>query len=223
MVTRYISAENQAALEANRLVPRDFVWFVARNRSTGEPVYEGLWSDIGGVTASVIDPTTGLEDERNWFGSGNLVAISDIPAVSNLTIQTVEIQLSQILDRINQLVRDYDLMQARVEIYRGWFDPTTRIMVAPAEARFVGFVDHVEILTPSENSEGGVTLTCKSHTQELTRANTDTRSNASQNVRQSGDTFYKDSATVSDWEVFWGSEKGKMPTQPKRKKFLGIF
>jgi hypothetical protein len=96
-------------------------------------------------------------------------------------------------------------------------------MVAPAECRFVGFVDTIDIKTPTENEEGGVTIVCASHTQEMTRSNPSTRSHSTQVLRQADDGFYEDADTSSEWEFFWGSEKGAVPTQKKRKKFLGIF
>lgn len=222
-MTRYISPENQAALQLRQLVARDFLWLVVRDRATGAQVTDGLWSDVGNVTAQVINPDTGLIDSRDWYGSGTLVAIDDIPMVSNLSVQNVNIRLSQIDDRINDLVRLYDAKQGRVEIYRGLFDPETRQMVASAECRFVGFVDQINITTPTENEEGSVTLTCASHTQEMTRSNPDTRADATQKLRSSNDNFFQDTSTAGEWEVFWGSVKGQVPTQPKRKKFLGIF
>lgn len=219
---RSLPPEILDALDSRRLVARDFFWIIVKDRETGSPVTDGLWSGAGNVAAAVIHPDTGQEVARDWFGAGTLVQISDIPLVSNLTVQSVEIVLSQINDRINDLVRAYEVKQARVEIYRGLFDPQTRRMVAPAECRFVGFVDEITITTPDENGEGGVSLRCVSHTQEMTRANTDTRSAATQVHRLEGDTFFEDAATVSEWEVFWGSQKGKVPTV-KRKKFLWIF
>lgn len=222
-MTRYISPENLAALQARQLVARDFLWLVVRDRATGAQVTDGLWSDVGNVSAQVINPDTGLVDTRDWYGSGTLVAIDDIPMVSNLSVQNVSIRLSQIDDRINDLVRLYDAKQGRVEIYRGLFNPDTRQMVAPAECRFVGFIDQIEIKTPSENEEGSVTLVCASHTQEMTRSNPDTRSDATQKLRSSTDNFFQDTSTAGEWPVFWGSEKGKVPSQPKRKKIFGIF
>jgi len=220
---RQISPANQTALEDRRLVARDFLWIVARNRNTGELVPDGMWSDVGTVTADVINPDTGQPITRTFSGSGTLIQISDIPLVSNITVQNVEIRMSHLHDRVSLLVREYDCRQARVEIFRGLFDPESRQMVAPAECRFVGFVDTVEIRTPSENDEGGVSLNCVSHTQEMTRGNPDTRSDATQKLRDPNDGFFADSSTAGEWEVFWGSEKGKVPTQKKRSKFLGIF
>lgn len=222
-MTRYISPENHAALQQRQLVARDFLWLVVRDRATGAMVTDGLWSDVGNVSAAVINPDTGLSELRDWYGSGTLVAIGDIPVVSNLSVQNVSIRLSQIDDRIADLVRLYDAKQGRVEIYRGLFDPDSRQMVAPAECRFVGFIDKIEVTTPSENEEGSVTLVCASHTQEMTRGNPDTRSDATQKLRHPTDNFFQDASTAGEWEVFWGSEKGKVPAQPKRKKFLGIF
>lgn len=220
---RSITAGNQSALAARQLVARDFLWIVARNRSTGAPEQVGFWSDVGNVTAEVLSPETGTVESRAFYGSGTLIAISDIPLVSNITVQSVQIDMSQIDELVEQAVRLYDLKQARVEIYRGLFDPASRQPVAPAEPRFVGFVDEVQIRTPAEGDAGGVVLSCKSHTQEMTRANPDTRSDASQKQRDSTDNFYQDTAVVSDWELWWGAEKGVVPTQPKRRKFLGIF
>lgn len=226
-MSRSISAPNQAALDDRRLVARDFLWIVARRRDNGQPVSDGLWSDVGNVLADVVNPDTGLPETRQFYGSGTLVQISDIPLVSNLTVQDVRIYLSQLHDRVEQLVRLYDVKQARVEIFRGLFDPDTRQMVAPAECRFVGFVDEVEIKTPSENEEGGVYLKCVSHTQEMTRSNPDTRSHESQQIRAPGDDFYKDVGAAGDWEIFWGRKNGKIATARPRTlqdifKGLGI-
>ncbi len=66
-------------------------------------------------------------------------------------------------------------------------------------------------------------MVCASHTQEMTRSNPSTRSHATQLLRDPNDSFYLDAATVQEWEFFWGSEKGVVPTQKKRKKFLGLF
>ncbi|WP_439273540.1 hypothetical protein [Pseudochrobactrum sp. HB0163] len=220
---RYISAENQHALEQRLLVARDFLWLVARDRKTGAPVTEGLWSDVGHVVADIISPDTGLVVTRPWVGTGSLISIDDIPLVANLSVQNVDIRMSQVHEDVERIVRDYDCRQARVEIYRGLFNPQTRLMAAPAENRFTGFVDQIVINTPSENEEGSVVMTCTSHTQEFTRSNPETRSHTSQVLRHPDDTFYKDAATATEWEIFWGSEKGRVPTQKKRKKFLGIF
>lgn len=229
-MARYVSPANLAALQARRLVARDFLWIVARERATGALVPDGMWSDVGSVNAPVLNPDTGVASNRDFFGAGGLVSISDIPSVTNITVQTVTITMSQVDDHVAELVRFYDVKQARVEIYRGLFDPDTRKLVDPAVCRFVGFVDKVVIRTPSENEDGSVSITCVSHTQELRRSNPDTRSHESQKLRSASDDFFVDASVVGEWEHFWGKTAGAIVTAPAQKKgifglggFLGIF
>ncbi|RJG46496.1 hypothetical protein [Mesorhizobium sp. DCY119] len=219
---RNISAANLAALQARALVARDFLWITARDRDTGATFPYGFWSDVGDVSAPVLNPNTGLSVTRNFEGSGTLIQISDIPLVSNLTIQNVTIQMSQLDPAVENIVRGYDLKQAGVEIYRGLLSLETRQIVAPAFCRFVGFVDTVEITTPKENDVGSIVLTCASHTQEMTRGNPDTRSNDSQKIRSATDNFFADVTVVGEQEHFWGRQKGKISVSAPTRKMTGV-
>lgn len=209
---RNLSAETYEALQARKLVARDFIWFVVKNRETGEPVTDGYWSDVGDVSVQVIDPESGGIVTRSFRGALGLIQISDIPLVSNITVQTVEVQLSQISDHVRDLVHGYECKQGQVQIWRGLFDPDTRLMVGAATPRFVGFIDNIKINTPAENAEGNVSLTCVSHTQEMTRYNPDTRSDASQRLRAANDNFYQDTTVVAGWQHFWGRSSGTIST-----------
>lgn len=227
---RAISTANQTALAQRALVARDFLWFVARDRETGEPVPVGFWSDIENVSSvPVIDPDTLVTVTRSYYGAGGLISIDDIPAVSTIQVQDVHIRMSQLDEQVAAAIRGYDTKQARVEIHRGLFDPISRDLVAPAIVRFVGFVNLIEIHTPEEGGDGYVDVTCVSHTQELTRSNPATRSHADQQTRQAGDDFFIDAAVVGDWEFSWGEEKGvkKVPTRPPGlfgwNNFLGFL
>jgi hypothetical protein len=213
------SAPNIAAAQALVTVPADFLWFVARNRETGLPVTDGMWSGVGNYLAPVVDPDTGATVFRTYFGVYGLVSISDIVLVSDVSVQPITITLSQVEARVNQLVRQYDVKQARVEIHRGRFDPKTRLLVAPAAKRFVGFVNEPEIVKGREGEEGRVVLTCVNHTQELLRSNTDTRSHESQQRRAPGDAFFADAAVVADWQQFWGKADGKISGKKKALPF----
>lgn len=221
---RYLPTAITTALARRKLVARDFLWIVARDRTTGQPQAVGFWSDVGNITADVVHPDTGLADARQFYGSGTLISMTEIPLVSTLEAQNVTITMSQIDDLVAQAVRLYDCKQARVEVYRGLFSPETRNLVSPAELRFFGFVDTINVKTPAENEAGAVTLTCASHMQEITRSNPDTRSDASQKLRNSNDNFYQDVAVVGDWELFWGQAQGKIATTTKKlSAILGIW
>lgn len=207
-MTRSLSSENYSALQSRQLVARDFVWFVVRSRVDGSPVTDGYWSDVGSITANVVNPETGGTESRTFNDAYGMIQISDIALVSTLSVQTVTVTLSQVSDRINDLVRTYDCKQGQIQIFRGMFDPVSREMVGPAFPRFVGFIDEAPITTPREGENGDVELTCTSHTQELTRANTETRSDVSQRLRSSTDNFFADAAVVGTWSQFWGRAGG---------------
>lgn len=209
---RYLSAENYSALQARELVARDFLWIVGRNRTTGDPFPYGFWSDVGDVSAPVLNPNTGLAETRNFEGSGTLIQISDIALVANLTVQTITVTMNQIDDAVQNVIRGYDLKQAQVEVYRGLFSPVSRQIVAPAVNRFIGYVDQVDIKTPEEGGEGSITLTCASHSYEFTRYNPSTRSHEDQKRRDANDAFFVDASTVGEWEHFWGRTNGKVAT-----------
>lgn len=220
---RAISTENQTALAARELVARDFLWIVAKDRVTGDPVNVGFWSDIENVTAFVLNPDTLLPVSRTYYGAGGLISIDSIPSVSVVQVQDIKIVLSQLDELVEQAVRLYDIKQARVEIHRGLFDPDTRNLVSPAIVRFVGFVNKVEITTGLENAEGGVTITCVSHTQELTRANPTTRSHEDQKTnRNEDDDFFIDAGVTADWNIQWGAAPAsKQAATPQKQGLFG--
>jgi hypothetical protein len=216
---RDLTAGNLAALQARRVVARDFLWLVVRDRTTGTAVTDGVWSDVGNINCDVIDPETGTTATRGFYGSGTLISISDIPLVSNITVQNVTINISQVADHVNNLVRTYDCKQGKVQVFRGLFDPLTRNLVSPAIPRFVGYIDNIEIRTGKEGGDGGVVLTCVSSTQEMTRANADTRSDASQRLRSATDNFFASAGTAGEQQHFWGRASGAVSGVAVDKSF----
>jgi hypothetical protein len=215
------SANTVAALAARRLVPRDFLWIVARDRATGLPVNVGFWSDLSNVSALVLDPETGAPVLRTFYGSGSLIQISDVPSIVGVSVESVTVTMSQLHDQVEEAIRLYDCKQARIEIHTGLLDPDSRQLVDPAEPIFVGFIDEIEIRTPSENEDGAAILTCASGTQELLRSNPATRSHADQQVRAPGDEFFLDAAVCGDWDHYWGAVGQNKVNTAKPKGLFG--
>lgn len=198
-----------SAIAKRTVAARDFLWIVAKDPSDDyNPVSVGFWSDLANVTASVIDPDTGSSVSRAFYGAGSLIAISDIPSVAQISTDKITIDMSQLHEEVEKAVRLYYIKQARVEIFRGYVDPKSGQLVAPAEARFVGYIDHVEIITPSENEEGSVRIEVANHSTELLRSNPATRSHEDQQLRYPGDDFFIDAAVVGEWGPFqWGPKQ----------------
>lgn len=80
----------------NGITPRTLVYVTAKNRTTGLPESVGVWSDHDDSNIPVISGITGLQETRLYYGGGALVQVSDIPRVSDLTVQTLTVDLSQI-------------------------------------------------------------------------------------------------------------------------------
>lgn len=210
---RVLSPTVLAALESRNVTIRDFVWIEPRDRTTGVVTPVGYWSDLGTVLAAVVNPRTDSTESRSFIGAGGLINISAIPLTSSLTVQPVTMNFSQV-GNPNELVRNYDVKQARIEIFRGLFAPSTLVQLAPAYARFIGFVDVIEIDTPAEGGEGTIELTCVSDAQEMRRRNTATRSNADAVKRSSTDSFNRHTAAVGTWEMSWGKASSKSGGAP---------
>jgi len=189
---------------------RWMIWLTARDRSTGDPETGGFWSDLYSRTVTVVDPNTGATASRDYTGLGSLLDVQGITGASDLSAKAATVRLSQVDADVEQMIRGYDLRQAPIEIHFALFTPGTGELVANPYARFVGFVDEATIETPVENTEGGVTLRCMSHSRELTRSNSDVRSDKSQRRRNADDTGLKYVSVMGDLTLNWGKFDGKI-------------
>lgn len=215
-------ASTTAALAAGVLVQRFFLWLTAKDRATGNPVTIGLWSDVGDVSAEVLDGQTGAAVTRNYIGSGGLIGIDAIPLVNDVTVRNVQVTTSALASAAQEALQQYDPDQAPAEIHYGLLDPNTRNLVGPAECIFVGFIDSIEFTIAKEGGDSQAVITLASQTAETTRMNPDVRSDASQQVRAPGDTFYEYTAVVGDWTIFWGKKSEKVNDQSFVSKFSDI-
>lgn len=206
---RTIDTPTLTALQSGSLVLRDFVWIVGKNRSTGVDESIGISNDSHDMSVQVIDGISGSVVTRTYIGGGALpLSISPIPLVSDLTIRSVRITLSQISSAIDTAIRQYDPRFAHVEIHRGLFDPATRALIAPPYPHFVGQMNGAPITTPAVGGEGSVEVTVVSHSRELTRTNAAKKSDETQR-RRGGDRFRRYSDVAKEWNIPWGNPDGR--------------
>ena len=203
---RLVDSATSDALSATLQVPRDFLELRARNRSSGAAITDFMWSGGTDVSAAILDPFTGSERTQLWHGVGHLVGVGPVMRVSNLTITRTIIRLSEVSQRVNDLIRAYDPKYGTVILYRAFISPETRKFVSPGRARFVGQIDNIVFTDPAEGDTGGVEVTCKSRMQDLTRGNPATRSDSYQRLRKSNDTFRKFVAAIGQRKFSWGEK-----------------
>lgn len=189
---------------------RTYVDITAYNIETGAPVRDAYWSDHGIITVPCKDPDTGAIQDRQFYGSGGLVSVANIPRILNVEVQRVNITLTQCAPRVNTLLRTYRLKLSPIIVFRGIINKTTMQPIQYAFSRMVGFINNVTITKPAKGETGAdAILECVSHTQEFTRSNSEMRTSASQKLREETDDFLDDVESIVDWTFDWGVKADK--------------
>ncbi len=206
---RYQSTGARDVLNAatkDNLITRMAVWITARNRGSGVSEEVGLWDGDEDLGLTVISGATGNTVTRPYIGGGALLSVSDIPRVSDFTVQTVTIALSQLAEAALAVTREYDLHLAGVEIHEILFSPETGQPVGADLPVFVGIVDGAPIHTPRPGGEGSATLKCVSEVMALLeRTNPEKASYEAQKLRD-GDEWNLYAGVIETWELPWGTK-----------------
>lgn len=156
----YMTALENAAERG--LVVRKLAYFRAKRRDNGASVSRGFWNGEDTMNFTVLNGFTGLQETRAYIGDGSLLGTSDLIYVSDLTIQRATISLSQIAVAAQQMVREYDLRLAKVEIHEYLLDPDTRLPVSIELPDFLGEVEKAPLTTPAAKAEGSIEIDCVS-------------------------------------------------------------
>jgi hypothetical protein len=205
---RNVSSAFMDALLSGRdrgIVPRRFLHVTARDRTTGAPAGIGLWTGDEDINVTLTSGVTGQEVTRTYYGARNLV-IPTIPRVSDMTIQTITVTMSQIADAVQQLIRGYDVRLAKAEIHDGLLDPVTRQLVAPPELSFLGEVDGAPIETPAVGGEGKASLKLVSDAISMLARKNPRKSSYEGQKRRDGDEWGLYASTVATWKIPWGQK-----------------
>ncbi|MGV0909266.1 hypothetical protein [Martelella sp. FOR1707] len=203
-----VSAAFIAALVGARekgLVARSLVYVTARDRATGVPVSLGFWTGGEDLDIDVIDGSSGGIVTRTYLGDVNL-EVPEIPRVSDMTIQTVDIELSQIAAAVQQLVRGWDARLASVEVHQLLIDPATGQAAGPAEVTFLGIVDGEPVETPAAGEEGGITLHLISAAIAMLARTNPLKSSYEGQKRRQDDQWGRYSGVVENWDIPWGRD-----------------
>jgi len=193
-----------AAYQAGRIVKRNLLWITGRDRDTGDLHSIGFWDEVEAATITVNDGFGAGAVSRAFNAAGGLISVGNVPLTSDLSIRNVDVAISPLNADADQYLRGYDLKMQPVQIWRPLFDPDTWEIVANPEPRFVGFVDKAPVITPAEGGQATATLSCVSHTVELTRFNPDVRSDESQKLR-GGDRQYQYTGVMGTRKIYWGA------------------
>lgn len=162
-----------------------------------------LWSGSDAFTVSVLSGATGINETRTYQPIGVGLQVSELPRVSDLTVQALQIGLPHLNPFVLDMVKLYEPRFAKCEIHTSLFNALTGAYIA-SELEFVGEIDGAPSETPQAGQEGSLTLSIVSDAiRALTRSNPAKRSYQHQKKRLSDD-FAKYAGEMGSFKVPWG-------------------
>jgi hypothetical protein len=194
---RSFHADIQAALDAGRVVRREFLRF-----EFGTGTY-GFWSGIGPITYS------GLV----YQGAGSIIKISPLSGTTDGSSVPIQIRMSSIPNSeltpdVLAGIEDEDYNKRPVKLYRGFYDPANYTILDARWLRWSGTVDYIE----HEIEPGGqahLIFHCESRRLDDQRTGYRMRSDEDQRLIEANDRFFEHVATVGSRTIDWGRRPEK--------------
>lgn len=211
-------AQALATAPQHGLVPRRLLYVRSVSRDDEpQPRPVGFWTGDRPANIPVRDGQTGANATYPFIGMGQKLKIPVIPRVSELKIQTLEVQLSQIDTSVQFMFLQNNCRFARVDIHEALFDPTTKLIVG-SELVFIGEVDGDPAVTiPEAGGEGNVTMQIVSYAiRTLTTPNPKRRSSETLKQRNPIDSFGAYSNATPNMRVQWGEGTAGEQTASKQ-------
>ncbi|MCV9997321.1 hypothetical protein OE766_03595 [Pararhizobium sp. YC-54] len=195
-----------AVAQDTGLVPRQFVYVKnVKPFAGGSAESFGFWTGDEDAIFTVIDGQSGLPVARTYYGAVNMV-VDNIPRVSDMTIQSIQISVSQIATATELLVRGYDVRLAKVEIHEMALDPASRLPISDPEVIFLGQIDGAPIETPAVGEDGSITFSINSDAMSMLSRINPRKSSYQSQRRRSDDRWGKYAGTVKNWPIKWGPQ-----------------
>lgn len=186
--------------------------FRVKDKETNAEVVYNFDTREENETITVVDPDTGDDDSRAWWGGGHIVGWNPIVRSEGTGIRRQRITLSASSDIVLDMINGYNCDRAPFEWHVGLAEKDTGILVDTPACEFVGFVDTI---SPSyaaidpETGEGGEAvfeITVVSLFRALTSTNPAVRSQE-QGESRSGDKVFEYADSSNTWRILWGKEK----------------
>lgn len=133
-----------------------------------------------------------------YLGSGNLLSITGLDEVNDLSAKSITLQLSGVPASLVSLALQEPYQNRECKVYFGTTDTTTPIEV------FSGLMNVMTIEDSGETSV--ISLTVESKLIRLEKSSNWRYTEGSQKARYSSDTFFNYVADLQDKTLVWGRE-----------------
>lgn len=203
---RSFDSNTIAAIAKPSTVLRTFLYIRGKD-SEGDPATFGFWNDSESVNVSVTSAIDGASDSRTYLGDGAVLSVPPVPVTIGLEARTIEFGLSMLHSSVESMLYDNNIRHAVTEVHRGYFDISTRQLVAAPFPSFLGKVNGASVR--SDGPDGGrvMTLRLVSNARELTLKNPGLKSDETQKLR-SGDRFRRYTGAAGTYKTWWGEAQG---------------
>jgi hypothetical protein len=203
---RSFHADIQAALDAGRVVRREFLRF-----EFGTGTY-GFWTGIGKITYG------GLE----YQGAGSIIQISSLSGTLDGSSVPIQIRMSSIPNSeltpdVLAGIENEDYSKRPVKLYRGFYDPANYNILDARWPYWSGTVDYVE----HEIEPGGqahLIFHCESRRLDDQKTGYRMRSDEDQRLIHADDRFFEHVATAGSRPIYWGQKADKPEGRVHRRR-----
>lgn len=190
---------------------RNFITFVVRDPSTGDPHSFHFWDGDQDVTVEVINQDTGALEARDYFGGGHIVELPEIVRSGGTGVRNSSLTLSGVSEPVLAMVQGYNTREGIYERHVGEADFETGLLVDTPVCEEDGFIDTINPNDDAVGEDGSpgestFVVSIASHISTLLRSNPDMRS-YEVGLERGDDEIFLYAAETTQWNVPWG-EKG---------------
>lgn len=191
----------------------DFISFKVRGIDDPDALtWCSFCTDEDDMTIEIVDPDTGLTDERTFAGGGHIVGLEDIVRTEGAVIRSHNIVLSGASDTVRDMIYGFNCRGALYQRFQGEVDQDTGLLVDTPPCEFVGFINTIDgadgalPIDGSSPAESLVHVTVDSLAAALTARNFGMRSLENSKAR-SDDRFLEYGDSVHHWAPRWAKDK----------------
>jgi hypothetical protein len=186
------------ASTASGIIARLYVWFAARDRTTGATQTLGLWSGADVITETING------EARTYYGAGSLLAVDPITYTAGRAVQMHWISVSSVSPEVEQLVRGYEPRLAPVEVHRGLVNAVSNALVEAPHRLLLGNIDSISFTTPADGESATCEITVANSSRDLTRPLTAKYSNETMRIMAANDGFFQYGDVSGEVSTRWG-------------------
>lgn len=201
------------------LVPRVLLRIVAQNRTTLADETMCLWTGSDHVAMTVEGQT------HTYYGAGSILGFGSIKNEIGTTIRRTSVSVAALTPEVAQLIRGYNVKQARVLMWTALFSPETGLMIGTPVRRFKGFVNKAPITTGAKGENSSATIELMSIARNLSKKVPSKMSDDNQKRRNNTDRFLRYVGVTGLIQTPWGTKtvRGDSPAAPSGSFMGRIF